>query len=111
MAVPLSVVDIVVVLIIPLPTFLIDMLVTATITGSVLVLLTAMQVKRPLDFSVFPTLVLVATMFRLALNVAATRLILLHGYAGVVIESFGHFVIGGSILVGLVVFFILIVIQ
>ena len=70
-----------------------------------------MQVKRPLDFSVFPTLVLVATMFRLALNVAATRLILLHGYAGVVIESFGHFVIGGSILVGLVVFFILIVIQ
>jgi flagellar biosynthesis protein FlhA len=110
-AIPLSVVAVVVVLVVPLPTFVVDLLITANITGSILVLLTAMQVKRPLDFSVFPTLVLVATMFRLALNVAATRLILLHGYAGVVIESFGHFVIGGSILVGLVVFFILIVIQ
>ena len=111
MAVPLSVVAVVVVLVVPLPTFVVDLLITANITGSILILLTAMQVKRPLEFSVFPTLVLVATMFRLALNVAATRLILLHGYAGVVIESFGHFVIGGSILVGLVVFFILIVIQ
>ena len=111
MAIPLSVVSVVVVLVVPLPTFVVDLLITANITGSILILLTAMQVKRPLDFSVFPTLVLVATMFRLALNVAATRLILLHGYAGVVIESFGHFVIGGSILVGLVVFFILIVIQ
>ncbi len=111
MAVPLSVVAVVVVLVVPLPTFVVDLLITANITGSILILLTAMQVKRPLDFSVFPTLVLVATMFRLALNVAATRLILLHGFAGVVIESFGHFVIGGSILVGLVVFFILIIIQ
>jgi flagellar biosynthesis protein FlhA len=111
MAIPLSVVAVVVVLVVPLPTFVVDLLITANITGSILILLTAMQVKRPLDFSVFPTMVLVATMFRLALNVAATRLILLHGYAGVVIESFGHFVIGGSILVGLVVFFILIVIQ
>src|SRR5580700_2667295 len=110
-AIPLSVVAVVVVLVVPLPTFVVDLLITANITGSILILLTAMQVKRPLDFSVFPTMVLVATMFRLALNVAATRLILLHGYAGVVIESFGHFVIGGSILVGLVVFFILIVIQ
>lgn len=111
MAVPLSVVAVVVVLVIPLPTFLIDMLITANITGSVLVLLTAMQVKRPLDFSVFPTLVLMATMFRLALNVAVTRQVLLRGFAGVVVSSFGHFVIGGSIVVGLVVFFILIVIQ
>ena len=111
MAVPLSVVAIVVVLVVPLPTFVVDLLITANITCAILVLLTAMQVKRPLDFSVFPTLVLVATMFRLALNVAATRLVLLHGYAGVVIESFGHFVVGGSIMVGLIVFFILIVIQ
>lgn len=110
-AVPISVVAIVVVLIIPLPTFLIDMLITANITASVLILLTAMQVKRPLDFSVFPTLVLMATMFRLALNVAVTRQVLLRGYAGVVVSSFGHFVIGGSIVVGLVVFFILIIIQ
>lgn len=110
-AVPLAVVAVVVVLVIPLPTFLIDLLITANITASVLVLLTAMQVKRSLDFSVFPTLILIATMFRLALNVAVTRQVLLHGYAGVVVESFGHFVIGGSIVVGLVVFFILIIIQ
>jgi flagellar biosynthesis protein FlhA len=110
-AVPLAVVAIVVVLIIPLPTFLIDLLITANISASVLVLLTAMQVKRALDFSVFPTLVLLMTMFRLALNVAVTRQVLLHGYAGVVVESFGHFVIGGNIVVGLVVFFILIIIQ
>jgi flagellar biosynthesis protein FlhA len=111
MAVPLSVVGVVVVLVIPLPTVLIDLLITANITGSVLVLLTAMQVRRPLDFSVFPTLILVATMFRLALNVAVTRQVLLHGYAGVVVSSFGHFVVGGSIVVGLVVFLILIIIQ
>lgn len=111
MGVPLAVVAVVVVLIIPLPTFLIDLLITANITASVLILLTAMQVKRPLDFSVFPTLVLIATMFRLGLNVAVTRQVLLHGYAGVVVSSFGHFVIGGSIVVGLVVFFILIIIQ
>jgi flagellar biosynthesis protein FlhA len=111
MAVPLSVVGVVVVLVIPLPTVLIDLLITANITGSVLVLLTAMQVKRPLDFSVFPTLILVATMFRLALNVAVTRQVLLHGYAGVVVSSFGHFVVGGSIVVGLVIFLILIIIQ
>lgn len=111
MGVPLAVVAVVVVLIIPLPTFIIDLLITANITGSVLILLTAMQVKRPLDFSVFPTLVLIATMFRLGLNVAVTRQVLLRGYAGVVVSSFGHFVIGGSIVVGLVVFFILIIIQ
>jgi flagellar biosynthesis protein FlhA len=70
-----------------------------------------MQVKRALDFSVFPTWILIATMFRLALNVAVTREVLLHGYAGVVVQSFGHFVIGGSIVVGLVVFFILVIIQ
>jgi flagellar biosynthesis protein FlhA len=110
-AVPLSIVAVVVVLVIPLPTFLIDLLITANITGSVLVLLTAMQVKRPLDFSVFPTLVLIATMFRLALNVAVTRQVLLHGYAGMVVASFGNFVVGGSIVVGLVIFFILIIIQ
>ena len=89
MAVPLSVVAVVVMLVVPLPTFVLDLLITANITCAILVLLTAMQVKRPLDFSVFPTLLLVATMFRLALNVSATRLVLLHGYAGVVIESFG----------------------
>ena len=111
LAVPLAVVAIVVVLVIPLPTFVIDLLITFNITGSILVLLTAMQVQRPLDFSVFPTMVLVATMFRLALNVAVTRQVLLRGYAGAVVSSFGHFVVGGSIVVGLVVFLILIIIQ
>lgn len=111
MAAPLAVASVVVVLVVPLPTPVLDLLITANIAVSVLVLFTAMQVKRPLDFSVFPTVVLVGTMFRLGLNVAATRLVLLHGWAGVVIASFGHFVVGGSILVGLIVFSILIIIQ
>src|SRR3546814_1254932 len=70
-----------------------------------------MSVKRPLDFSIFPSLLLVATMARLSLNVSSTRLVLLDGFAGKVIESFGHFVIGGSVIVGLVIFLILVVIQ
>ncbi|HLI16003.1 MAG TPA: flagellar biosynthesis protein FlhA [Acidimicrobiales bacterium] len=111
LAVPIAVVAVVVMLVIPLPTILLDLLITANITASLLVLLTAMHVRRPLEFSVFPTLLLVLTVFRLALNVSATRLVLLHGYAGVVIQSFGHFVVGGQLLVGLVVFLILIVIQ
>ena len=73
-----------------------------TSPAAVLILLfTVLHVKRPLEFSVFPTLLLVATVFRLALNVSATRLVLLHGYAGSVIQSFGHFVVGGSVVVGL----------
>jgi flagellar biosynthesis protein FlhA len=111
LALPLAVVAVVVMLVIPLPSFVLDVLITLNISASMLVLLTAMHVKRPLEFSVFPTLLLVMTVFRLALNVSATRLVLLHAYAGMVIESFGHFVIGGSVLVGLVVFLILIVIQ
>jgi len=111
LAVPLGVVLIVVMLVVPLPSFILDILITINITAAMLVLLTAMNVKKPLEFSVFPTLLLMLTVFRLALNVSATRLVLLHAYAGVVIESFGHFVIGGSILVGLVVFLILIIIQ
>ncbi len=110
-AVPILVIAVVAMLVIPLPTWVLDLLISANIAAAVVVLLTAMQVSRPLDFSVFPTLLLIATMFRLALNVSVTRLVLLHGYAGSVIESFGHFVVGGSLLVGLVVFLILIVIQ
>jgi flagellar biosynthesis protein FlhA len=110
-AMPLAVIAVVVMLVIPLPSFVLDLLITINITAAMLVLLTAMQVRKPLEFSVFPTLLLVLTVFRLALNVSATRLVLLHAYAGVVIESFGHFVVGGSVLVGLVVFLILIIIQ
>src|SRR5438874_2787297 len=98
-------------LVVPLPTVLLDLLLAINISGGVLILLMSMYVKRALDFSVFPSLILIATMFRLALNVSATRLVLLHGYAGKVIESFGHFVVGGSLVVGLVIFLILIVIQ
>jgi flagellar biosynthesis protein FlhA len=110
-AVPGVVIAIVVMLVIPLPTFVLDVLISLNITAAAVIMLMSMHVKRPLDFSVFPALLLVATLFRLALNIAATRLILLHAYAGTVIESFGHFVVGSSIVVGLVVFLILIVIQ
>src|SRR5690606_23395672 len=76
-----------------------------------LVLLTTMYIKKPLDFSIFPALVLVMTLFRLGLNVASTRLVLRDGYAGEVINAFGHFIVGGSIVIGLVIFLILVVIQ
>ncbi|MDA8293712.1 MAG: flagellar biosynthesis protein FlhA [Actinomycetota bacterium] len=109
--IPAGVVAIVVMLIVPMPSFILDVLISANIAGAVIVLLMSMHIQKPLDFSVFPSLLLVATMFRLALNVSATRLVLLHGYAGTVIQSFGSFVVGGSLVVGLVVFLILIVIQ
>ena len=79
----------------------------STSPSSLLILLVAMQIKKPLDFAVFPSLLLIATLFRLALNVSSTRLVLTDGYAGKVIEAFGHFVIGGSLVVGLVIFVIL----
>src|SRR3546814_150308 len=98
-------------IVIPLPAMILDLLLVANLAGAVVILLTARSVKRPLDFSIFPSLLLVATMFRLALNVSSTRLVLLDGYAGKVIESFGEFVIGGSLIVGMVIFLILVIIQ
>jgi flagellar biosynthesis protein FlhA len=109
--VPVAIVAIVVMLVVPLPAMLLDLLIAGNITAAVLILLTAMFVHRPLDFSSFPALILVATLFRLALNVSASRLVLLDGYAGKVIDTFGHFVIGGSLIVGVIVFSILVVIQ
>ena len=109
--VPIALVVIVVMMVVPLPTVFLDMLLAFNITFAVVILLTSMYVSRALDFAVFPSLLLVATMFRLALNVSATRLVLSDGYAGKVIESFGHFVVGGSLIVGLVIFLILVVIQ
>jgi len=111
LAVPIGVIGIIIMMVVPLPTFLLDTLIAFNITGALLILLTSMFVQRPLDFSVFPALLLVATLFRLALNISATRLVLLDGFAGKVIEAFGHFVVGGSLVVGLVIFLILIVIQ
>ncbi len=110
-AMPGTVVAIIFMMIVPLPTVLIDLLIACNITGALLVLLVSMFVKRPLDFAVFPALLLIATLFRLALNVSVTRRVLLDGYAGKVVEAFGHFVIGGSLVVGMVIFLILIVIQ
>jgi flagellar biosynthesis protein FlhA len=109
--VPVAVVAIIVMLVVPLPAAVLDLLIAANITASLLILLTAMFVHRALDFAAFPALILVATLFRLALNVSATRLVLLDGYAGKVIDTFGHFVIGGSLVVGIIVFSILVVIQ
>ncbi|GAA4711958.1 flagellar biosynthesis protein FlhA [Pedococcus ginsenosidimutans] len=110
-AIPAGIVAIVVMMVVPLPSVVLDMLLAVNLTFSVLVLLVALNVKRPLDFRVFPSLLLIATLFRLALNVSATRLVLLDGFAGKVIDAFGHFVVGGSIVVGLVIFVILVVIQ
>lgn len=110
-AVPAGVVGIVLLLVVPLPADLLDVLIALNITASLVILLTSMYVKRPLDFSVFPSLLLVFTLFRLGLNVASTRLVLRDGYAGHVIDAFGHFVVGGSLVIGLVIFLILVVIQ
>ncbi|MFC3689514.1 flagellar biosynthesis protein FlhA [Aquipuribacter hungaricus] len=110
-AVPLGVVGIVMLLVVPLPAVMLDGLIVLNIALSLLVLLTAMYVARPLDFSIFPALLLVLTLYRLGLNVASTRLVLLDGYAGEVIHAFGEFVIGGSLIVGLVIFLLLVVIQ
>ncbi|KXG77629.1 Flagellar biosynthesis protein FlhA [Fervidicola ferrireducens] len=111
MAVAILAVVVVVMMIIPLPSSLLDILLSFNITFSLIILLVAMNVEKPLNFSTFPTLLLIATLFRLALNVSSTRLILLNGYAGRVIESFGNFVIRGNVLVGFIIFLIIVVIQ
>ncbi len=111
LAVPVGVVGIVLLLVVPLPSQLLDVLIVVNITGSLVVLLTSMYVRKPLDFSVFPSLILVLTLFRLGINVASTRLVLRDGFAGQVIDAFGHFVVGGSLVIGLVIFLILVVIQ
>ncbi len=110
-AVPVGVIGIIVMMVVPLPTFLLDLLIALNITVALLVLLTSMFVERPLDFAVFPALLLVLTLFRLALNISATRLVLRDGDAGKVIHAFGDFVVGGSLVIGLVIFMILVIVQ
>src|SRR3954447_4116682 len=105
------VVLVVVMLIIPLPPMLLDLMITLNISCALAIVITTLYVKKALEFSVFPSLLLITTLFRLAINISVTRLILLHGDAGNVVEAFGKFVIGGNVVVGLVVFLILIVIQ
>ncbi len=98
-------------MIIPLPAFLLDFLLAVNISLAVLILIVALYINTPLDISVFPGLLLVLTIFRLSLNISSTRLILLDGYAGKVIETFGQFVVGGSYVVGFIIFLILLIIQ
>jgi flagellar biosynthesis protein FlhA len=113
---PVMAISMVFVMLIPVPSVVLDLLLAASITASVIVFLTAIQVRRAVDFSVFPTLLLLLTMFRLSLNLASSRRILLHGHegthaAGSVIEAFGQFVVGGNYVVGFVLFLALIAIQ
>lgn len=98
-------------LLIPLPTFLLDMLLSISIAVGVATLVTVLATKESIEFSAFPSLLLFVTLFRLSLNVASTRLILLEGNAGEIINTFGNFVVGGNLIVGLVVFLILVIIQ
>src|SRR6201986_1044285 len=113
---PIAAIAMVFVMLVPLPSFILDLLLTLSIAASVLVLLTAIQVLRPVQFSVFPSLILLLTLTRLSLDLASTRRILLHGNegpsaAGAVIEAFGQFVIGGNYIVGFVLFLALVAIQ
>ena len=110
-ALALAVVGVLLVLIVPIPTFLLDILLSMNIAVSLLLLMVALSAAKALEFSTFPSLLLFTTLLRLSLNVATTRLVLLNGYAGEVINAFGHFVVGGNLVVGLVVFLILCVIQ
>jgi len=116
MAVPLSVLAIVMALITPLPGFVLDLLIVADILMSVTVLMVSLYLVRPVEFSSFPTTLLLLTLYRLALNISSSRLILLNGNtgttaAGEVIGAFGSFVVGGNYIIGAVIFLVLIAIQ
>ncbi|MFJ6028433.1 flagellar biosynthesis protein FlhA [Pseudarthrobacter sp. NPDC092424] len=111
LAVPVGVVGIILLLVVPVPAQLLDFLIVANILFALVVLLNTMFVKKPMDFSVFPSLLLVATLFRLGLNVASTRLVLGEAHAGQVIDAFGQVTVGGNMIIGIVVFLILVVIQ
>lgn len=116
LGIPIAILALLAMVVVPLPPFLLDVFFTFNIALSLVVLMVTLYAKRPLDFAVFPTIILLATLFRLSLNIASTRVILLEGHnggasAGQVIEAFGEFVIGGNFAVGLVVFAILVVIN
>src|SRR5229473_7089682 len=116
LAVPIAVLAIVIALITPLPSFVLDFLIVMDLMMSVIVMMVAMYIGRPVEFSVFPTVLLLLTLFRLALNVSSARLILLNGNtgtaaAGHVIQAFGSFVVGGNYIIGAVIFLVLIAIQ
>ena len=110
-ALAVLVVLVAIMMIIPLPSILLDFLLTFNITLSLIILLISMNMKKPLDFSILPSLLLLSTLFRLTLNISSTRLILSDGYAGKVIEAFGNFVIKGNVLVGFIIFLIIVIVQ
>ncbi len=115
-ALALGIACILVVLILPMPSWMLDIGLAVSMTFSVLILMTVLFIARPLDFSSFPTVLLIATMLRLSLNLASTRLILADGHegtdaAGQVIEAFGNFIMGGSFVIGVIVFAILVIVN
>ncbi|MGB6132646.1 MAG: flagellar biosynthesis protein FlhA [Acidobacteriaceae bacterium] len=116
LALPVAAISVLFVMVVPVPAFMMDMLLACSMAASILVFLSAVQLRRAVEFSVFPTLLLLLTLFRLSLNIASSRRILLHGNegtaaAGRVIEAFGQFVVGGNYVVGFVLFLALIAIQ
>ena len=116
MAVPIAIVSIVIALVTPMPAMLLDFLIVVDIMFSVIVMMVAVYIRKPVDFSVFPTTLLLMTLYRLALNISSARLILMNGNegtgaAGHVIEAFGSFVVGGNYVIGVVIFLVLIAIQ
>ncbi|MFN3496338.1 MAG: FHIPEP family type III secretion protein, partial [Hydrogenophaga sp.] len=116
LAAPMLVMTVLSMMVLPLPPWLLDTFFTLNIALALVVMMVAAYMQRPLDFSVFPTVLLLTTLLRLSLNVASTRVVLLEGHtgpgaAGAVIEAFGHFLIGGNFAVGFVVFIILVVIN
>jgi flagellar biosynthesis protein FlhA len=115
-ALSLGVIGVIVLLILPIPPFLLDLLLSIAITSSVLILMTSLMIKKPLEFTAFPTVLLVATLFRLALNIATTRLILSNGHegthgAGKIIDAFGQLMTGGSFIIGVIIFIILVIVN
>ena len=111
-----GVIGVILLLILPIPTFLLDLLLALSLVSSVLILMTAVMMKKPLDFAIFPTVLLVSTLFRLGLNLASTRLVLSHGHegsagAGQVIEAFGALMMGGSFIIGIIIFAIILVVN
>lgn len=112
----LGVIGVILLLILPIPKFLLDLLLAISLVSSVLILMTALMMKRPLDFAIFPTVLLVSTLFRLGLNLASTRLVLSHGHeghgaAGQVIQAFGSLMMGGSFIIGIIIFAIILVVN
>src|SRR5258708_3672068 len=115
-AIPIAVLAIILALITPLPAFVLDFLLVIDIMLSLVVMMVAIHIQRPVDFNTFPSMLLLMTLFRLALNVSSSRLILLYGNTGTsasghVIEAFGNFVVGGNYIIGSVIFLVLIAIQ